>query len=140
MATKAVAEVMAASRMMNVRYAIRDLASAAEEVAREGHEILYLNIGDPCKFDPAASKTLLAQAFPDGKVPTINLDFFTGTREAAVDGTIVFPRSSRLPKRSSSCTGATTTVASCIALPSTNFVHSRATPEDITLDGVQSRT
>jgi alanine-synthesizing transaminase len=42
---------MAASRMMNVRYAIRDLAVAAEEVAREGHEILYLNIGDPCKFD-----------------------------------------------------------------------------------------
>lgn len=51
MVTKAVAEVMAASRMMNVRYAIRDLAAAAEEVAREGHEILYLNIGDPCKFD-----------------------------------------------------------------------------------------
>jgi alanine-synthesizing transaminase len=51
MATKAVAEVMAASRMINVRYAIRDLAVAAEEVAREGHEILYLNIGDPCKFD-----------------------------------------------------------------------------------------
>jgi len=51
MVTKAVAEVMAASRMMNVRYAIRDLAVAAEEVAREGHEILYLNIGDPCKFD-----------------------------------------------------------------------------------------
>jgi alanine-synthesizing transaminase len=48
---KAVAEVMAATRMMNVRYAIRDLAVAAEEVAREGHEILYLNIGDPCKFD-----------------------------------------------------------------------------------------
>jgi alanine-synthesizing transaminase len=37
--------------MINVRYAIRDLAVAAEEVAREGHEILYLNIGDPCKFD-----------------------------------------------------------------------------------------
>lgn len=51
MVTKAVAEVMAASRMMNVRYAIRDLAVAAEEVAREGHEILYLNIGDPCKYD-----------------------------------------------------------------------------------------
>src|SRR5215469_4346346 len=51
MVTKAVAEVMAASRMMNVRYAIRDLAVTAEEVAREGHEILYLNIGDPCKFD-----------------------------------------------------------------------------------------
>ena len=45
--------------------------------------------GDPCRFDPAASKALLAQAFPDGKVPAINLDFFTGTREAAVAGTIV---------------------------------------------------
>ena len=38
MVTKAVAEVMAASRMINVRYAIRDLAVVAEEVAREGHE------------------------------------------------------------------------------------------------------
>jgi alanine-synthesizing transaminase len=51
MVTKAVAEVMAASRMINVRYAIRDLVVTAEEVAREGHQILYLNIGDPCKFD-----------------------------------------------------------------------------------------
>ena len=51
MVTKAVAEVMAASRMMNVRYAIRDLVVTADEVAREGHHILYLNIGDPCKFD-----------------------------------------------------------------------------------------
>jgi alanine-synthesizing transaminase len=51
MATKAVAEVMAASRMVNVRYAIRDLVVTAEEVARDGHQILYLNIGDPCKFD-----------------------------------------------------------------------------------------
>ena len=45
--------------------------------------------GAPCAFDAAASKALLAQAFPDGKVPTINLDYFTGTREAAVAGTIV---------------------------------------------------
>ena len=37
--------------MVNVRYAIRDLAVVAEEVAREGHRILYLNIGDPCKYD-----------------------------------------------------------------------------------------
>ena len=51
MVTKAVAEVMAASRMINVRYAIRDLTVVAEEVAREGHQILYLNIGDPCKYD-----------------------------------------------------------------------------------------
>ena len=51
MVTKAVTEVVAASRMVNVRYAIRDLVVTAEEVAREGHQILYLNIGDPCKFD-----------------------------------------------------------------------------------------
>src|SRR5271167_1122050 len=51
MPTKTATEVIAASRMANVRYAIRDLAVVADEVAREGHKILYLNIGDPCKFD-----------------------------------------------------------------------------------------
>ena len=51
MATQEVSRVLAASRMTNVRYAIRDLAVAADEVAREGHKILYLNIGDPCKYD-----------------------------------------------------------------------------------------
>jgi alanine-synthesizing transaminase len=51
MPVKTAAEVMPAQRMANVRYAIRDLAVVADEVAREGHKILYLNIGDPCKFD-----------------------------------------------------------------------------------------
>jgi alanine-synthesizing transaminase len=37
--------------MANVSYAIRDLAVAADQVARQGHKILYLNIGDPCKYD-----------------------------------------------------------------------------------------
>ncbi len=37
--------------MANVRYAIRDLAVLADEVAKQGHKILYLNIGDPCKYD-----------------------------------------------------------------------------------------
>ena len=46
-----ITEVMPATRMANVRYAIRDLAVVADEVARQGHKILYLNIGDPCKFD-----------------------------------------------------------------------------------------
>lgn len=36
--------------MANVRYAIRDLAVIADQVARE-HKILYLNIGDPPKYD-----------------------------------------------------------------------------------------
>ena len=51
MPTKTATEIVAAKRMANVRYAIRDLAVVADEVAREGHKILYLNIGDPCKFD-----------------------------------------------------------------------------------------
>jgi hypothetical protein len=38
-------EVTAAHRLDNVRYAIRDLAVIAEEVARKGHKILPLNIG-----------------------------------------------------------------------------------------------
>lgn len=51
MATQEVSRVLAATRMANVRYAIRDLIVVADEVARDGHKILYLNIGDPCKFD-----------------------------------------------------------------------------------------
>ena len=49
--TKQVPSVLAASRMANVRYAIRDLAVLADEVAAQGHKILYCNIGDPCKYD-----------------------------------------------------------------------------------------
>jgi len=51
MPVQQLAQVMPATRMANVRYAIRDLAVVADEVAREGHTILYLNIGDPCKYD-----------------------------------------------------------------------------------------
>ena len=39
------------TRVANVSYAIRDLGVAAAEIARQGHRILYLNIGDPCKYD-----------------------------------------------------------------------------------------
>jgi alanine-synthesizing transaminase len=41
----------AAARLENVRYAIRDMAVLAEQLAREGKTILYLNIGDPLIFD-----------------------------------------------------------------------------------------
>ncbi len=46
-----VREVAAAQRLENVRYAIRDLAVLADEVAKKGHKILPLNIGDPLNFD-----------------------------------------------------------------------------------------
>src|SRR5258708_36871610 len=44
-------EIACASRLEHVRYAIRDLAYIADEVARQGHTILPLNIGDPITFD-----------------------------------------------------------------------------------------
>src|ERR1700732_4462328 len=59
-----------AARLENVRYAIRDLACIADEVARQGHKILPLNIGDPLNFDfqtPAHMIEAVHQAMRDGK-------------------------------------------------------------------------
>ena len=44
-------EIAAAQRLDNVRYAIRDLASVADEVTSQGHKVLSLNVGDPNIFD-----------------------------------------------------------------------------------------
>ena len=44
-------EIAAASRLENVRYAIRDLASVANEITAQGHKVIPLNIGDPNVFD-----------------------------------------------------------------------------------------
>jgi alanine-synthesizing transaminase len=63
-------EVAAASRLDNVRYAIRDLACVADEVAKKGHKILPLNIGDPINFDfqtPAHLIEAVYKAMKDGK-------------------------------------------------------------------------
>jgi alanine-synthesizing transaminase len=46
-----VGEILPAARLERVRYAIRDIAVLADEVARDGRPILPLNIGDPLKFD-----------------------------------------------------------------------------------------
>jgi alanine-synthesizing transaminase len=51
MTTEVSFQIAPATRMVNVHYAIRDLAVVAEQVARQGHKILYLNIGDPCTYD-----------------------------------------------------------------------------------------
>jgi alanine-synthesizing transaminase len=44
-------EISPAARLEHVRYAIRDLACIADEVSKQGHKILPLNIGDPNVFD-----------------------------------------------------------------------------------------
>jgi alanine-synthesizing transaminase len=65
-----VREVAAAQRLENVRYAIRDLACLADEVAKKGHKILPLNIGDPLNFDfqtPAHLIEAVYKAMKDGK-------------------------------------------------------------------------
>ncbi len=65
-----VREIVAALRLEHVRYAIRDLTLLAEQVAREGKEILPLNIGDPLKFDfrtPAHLVEAVIRAMRDGK-------------------------------------------------------------------------
>jgi len=63
-------EIVAAKRLENVRYAIRDLACYADEVARQGHKILPLNIGDPLNFDfqtPAHMIEAVYKAMREGK-------------------------------------------------------------------------
>ena len=63
-------EILAASRLENVRYAIRDLACVAQEVAAKGHKILPLNIGDPINFDfetPAHLIEAVHKAMREGK-------------------------------------------------------------------------
>ncbi len=75
-----VREILAAMRVEHVRYAIRDIAVFAEQLVREGKEILPLNIGDPLKFDfrtPPHLIEAVARAMRDGKngyAPSLGVD------------------------------------------------------------------
>jgi len=63
-------EIAAAARLENVRYAIRDLACFSDEVVKQGHKILPLNIGDPINFDfqtPPHLIDAVYKAMRDGK-------------------------------------------------------------------------
>jgi len=63
-------EVAAAQRLDNVRYAIRDLAAVADQVTRQGHKVLPLNVGDPIAFDFQTPRHLIEavyKAMRDGK-------------------------------------------------------------------------
>lgn len=44
-------ELIPAKRTENIRYAIRDIIVLADEVAKTGKEMLFLNIGDPNVYD-----------------------------------------------------------------------------------------
>ncbi len=43
--------IVPSRRSENIRYAVRDIVLLADELVRQGKEILYLNIGDPLKYD-----------------------------------------------------------------------------------------
>jgi alanine-synthesizing transaminase len=66
--------------MERVRYAIRDIAVLAEQLAREGKTILPLNVGDPLLFDfrtPPHMVEAVARALRDGKngyAPSLGVD------------------------------------------------------------------
>src|SRR6202011_3632638 len=63
-------EVTAAKRLGSVRYAIRDLACVADEVIKQGHSVLPLNVGDPLNFDfqtPPHIIEAVHKAMRDGK-------------------------------------------------------------------------
>ncbi len=63
-------EIAAASRLHNVRYAIRDLACVADEVIKQGNRVLPLNVGDPLSFDfqtPPHIIEAVHKAMRDGK-------------------------------------------------------------------------
>jgi alanine-synthesizing transaminase len=63
-------ESQAATRLDNVRYAIRDLACVADEVIKQGHKVLPLNVGDPNIFDfttPAHLVEAVAKAMRENK-------------------------------------------------------------------------
>jgi len=56
-------------RVQTIEYAIRDVIEYAKELEKKGKEIVYLNIGDPVKFDfdtPEHIKQALFQAVKEG--------------------------------------------------------------------------
>ena len=61
--------VRIADRAREIEYAIRDIIGIAKEVEKSGRRVIYLNIGDPAKFDfqtPTHVRKALAKAADTG--------------------------------------------------------------------------
>jgi len=56
-------EITPAQRLENLRYAIRDLVGLADHVKKQGHKVLYLNVGDPNIFDFATPAHVIEAAY-----------------------------------------------------------------------------
>ena len=62
--------IVPARRVANVTYAVRDVVVLADQVARTGKKMFYLNIGDPNKFDfvtPGHIVDAICRALRDNK-------------------------------------------------------------------------
>ncbi|HUU79592.1 MAG TPA: aminotransferase class I/II-fold pyridoxal phosphate-dependent enzyme [candidate division Zixibacteria bacterium] len=49
--SKASGKIIQASRVQDLKYAIRDISAEARKMAAQGKDLIWLNIGDPNKFD-----------------------------------------------------------------------------------------
>ncbi|MFZ5434299.1 MAG: aminotransferase class I/II-fold pyridoxal phosphate-dependent enzyme [Calditrichota bacterium] len=56
-------EIHPASRTEHITYAVRDIVVIANEVAKSGKEMLYLNIGDPNQFDFVTPRHIVDAAY-----------------------------------------------------------------------------
>lgn len=55
--------IVAAKRTNNITYAVRDVLLIADEVAKSGKEMLYLNIGDPNIYDFAPPRHMIDDTY-----------------------------------------------------------------------------
>ncbi len=56
-------KIIPAKRTENITYAVRDIVVLAQEVAKSGKEMLYLNIGDPNLFDFQTPRKMIDAAY-----------------------------------------------------------------------------
>ncbi len=56
-------EIKAAERTRNITYAVRDVLLIADEVAKSGKEMLYLNIGDPNIYDFETPRPMIEASY-----------------------------------------------------------------------------
>lgn len=59
----AISAIKPAVRTNNITYAVRDIVVLANEVAKSGKEMLYLNIGDPNLYDFAPPKNMVEATY-----------------------------------------------------------------------------
>jgi len=51
--------IIPSEKASNVTYAIRNIVAEAKKIEKQGKQILYCNIGDPCKFDFKTPKHII---------------------------------------------------------------------------------